>query len=60
MMKIKVISIRDGQNPIAVAGEIQSDIGERLGISNWQEDGTFIDVPIEPMEDQATIEKNKF
>lgn len=49
----KVVSIRNGKS--IVAGEIQSDIGEIGQI--MQEDGTFIDTPIEPIEPQATIEE---
>lgn len=49
----KIISIRHGK--LIVEGEIQSDVGELGQI--MQEDGTFIDAPDEPIEQQATIEE---
>lgn len=49
----KIISIRHGK--LIVEGEIQSDVGELGQI--MQEDGTFVDAPIEPIEPQATIQE---
>lgn len=48
-----VISIRHGKS--IVDGEIQSDTGEIGQI--MQEDGTFIDAPIDTIEPQPTLEE---
>lgn len=49
----KVVSVRIGNERLD--GEIQSDIG-KLG-QFMQEDGTFIDAPVEPIKPQTTIEE---
>lgn len=48
----RVVAVRKAKS--IVEGEIQSDIGEQGQI--MQEDGTFIDAPIEPIETQPTLE----
>lgn len=49
----KVISIRTGKT--IVEGEIQSDTGDIGQI--MQDDGTFVDTPIEPVPVESSIEE---
>lgn len=49
-----VISVRTGKS--IIDGEIESETG-KLG-QRLLEDGTFVDVPLEPVEPQPTIEEH--